>query len=67
MYIRCECHILNFIMGDGMKELYDSIEAIRNCVKYIHSSAARLDKFRDFCMLLKKYRMANVPLDVSTR
>ena len=66
MHIRCGCHILNLIMGDGMKELYDSIEAIRNCVKYIHSSPARLDKFREFCVLLQKDKMSNVPLDVST-
>ena len=67
MHMRYGCHILNLIVGDRMKELYDSIEAIRNYITYIHSSVARLDKFRDFCVLLQKDRMANVPLDVSTR
>lgn len=43
MYMRCACHIFNFIVRNGMKELFSLIEGIRNCVKYLHSSTARLD------------------------
>ncbi|CAA0812039.1 Unknown protein [Striga hermonthica] len=50
-----------------MKELVDSIEAIRNCVKYIHSSSARLDKFREYVVLEKKDKMSTIPMDVVTR
>ncbi|CAH9070101.1 unnamed protein product [Cuscuta europaea] len=67
LHMRCTCHIINLIVKDGMKELVDSIEGIRNCVKYIHSSSARLDKFRDCAVLEKKDKMTTVPLDVVTR
>lgn len=35
LHLRCACHILNLITGDGLTELNSSIEAVRNCV--IHS------------------------------
>ncbi|CAL9004705.1 unnamed protein product [Prunus brigantina] len=67
LHMRCACHILNLIVKDVLKELYNSIEGIRNCVKYIHSSSERLAKFRDFVFLEKNEKMANVPMDDVTR
>ncbi|CAA0824225.1 Unknown protein [Striga hermonthica] len=67
LHMRCACHIINLIVKDGMKELVDSIEAIRNCVKYIHSSSARLDKFREYAVLEKKDKMSTIQMDVVTR
>ncbi|KAL3652170.1 hypothetical protein CASFOL_001851 [Castilleja foliolosa] len=67
LHMRCACHILNLVVKSGLKELTKSVEGIRNCVKYIHSSPSRLDKFRDFAILFKMDKMSNVPLDVSTR
>ncbi|CAA0806967.1 Unknown protein [Striga hermonthica] len=67
LHMRGACHIINLIVKDGMKELVDSIEAIRNCVKYIHSSSARLDKFREYAALEKKDKMSTIPMDVVTR
>ncbi|CAA0811281.1 Unknown protein [Striga hermonthica] len=67
LHMRCACHIINLIVKDGMKELVDSIESIRNCVKYIHSSSARLDKFREYAVLEKKDKMSTIPMDVVTR
>ncbi|CAA0813976.1 Unknown protein [Striga hermonthica] len=67
LHMRCACHIINMIMKDEMKELVDSIEVIRNCVKYIHSSSPRLDKFREYAVLEKKDKMSTIPMDVVTR
>ncbi|CAA0820087.1 Unknown protein [Striga hermonthica] len=67
LHMRCACHIINLIVKDGMKELVDSMEAIRNCVKYIHSSSARLDKFREYAVLEKKDKISTIPMDVVTR
>ncbi|CAL2277974.1 unnamed protein product [Prunus armeniaca] len=67
LHLRCACHILNLIVKDGLKELLSSIEGIRNCVKYIHSSPSRLDSFRDHALEMRMDEMANVPMDVVTR
>ncbi|CAA0841882.1 Unknown protein [Striga hermonthica] len=67
LHMRCAFHIINLIVKDGMKELVESIEGIQNCVKYIHSSSARLDKFREFAVLEKKDKMSTIPMDVVTR
>ncbi|KAK9935412.1 hypothetical protein M0R45_022515 [Rubus argutus] len=68
LHLRCCCHILNLIVRDGMEELGSSIDGIRNCVKFIRSSPARLEKFRK-CAAKEKieYKGSIVPLDVCTR
>ncbi|XP_050158120.1 zinc finger BED domain-containing protein RICESLEEPER 1-like [Malus sylvestris] len=67
LHMRCACHILNLIVKDGMTELSREINAIRNCVKFIHSSPARLESFREYCVLLRFDRMSSIPFDVVTR
>ncbi|KAI5351637.1 hypothetical protein L3X38_004528 [Prunus dulcis] len=67
LHLRCACRILNLIIKDGLKELSASIEGIRNSVKFIHSSPARLDKFIEFDIACKMDKMTNVPIDVPTR
>lgn len=67
LHMRCSCHIINLIVKSGLKYLNKSVESIRNCVQYIHSSGARLDQFRECAILLKMDKMSTVPLDVSTR
>ncbi|KAM1517090.1 hypothetical protein ACFX10_015977 [Malus domestica] len=67
LHMRCACHIFNLIVNDGMTELSREIDAIRNCVKFIHSSSARLESFREYCVLLRFDRMSSIPFDVVTR
>ncbi|CAM8883945.1 unnamed protein product [Rhodiola kirilowii] len=67
LHLRCACHILNLIVKDGLGELEKAIEGIRNCVKYIHSSSARLDAFRNVAILENMDSMSNIPMDVPTR
>ncbi|KAJ3690920.1 hypothetical protein LUZ61_020084 [Rhynchospora tenuis] len=43
---RCGCHILNLIVQDGLSELTDEITKIRDMMKYIRHSQARMEKFR---------------------
>ncbi|KAG6533523.1 hypothetical protein ZIOFF_007398 [Zingiber officinale] len=67
LHLRCCCHIINLIVKSGLKFPNESVESIRNCVKYIHSSGARLDQFRECAILLKMDKMSTVPMDVPTR
>lgn len=52
LHVRRGAHIINLIVNDGLTKLHDSIVAIRNSVRYIRSSTARLLKFR--CCVEKK-------------
>ncbi|KAA0056378.1 putative transposase [Cucumis melo var. makuwa] len=48
IHIRCSAHILNLIVSDALKDLHVSIIRIRNAVKYVRSSPAGLQIFKDF-------------------
>ncbi|KAJ1703119.1 hypothetical protein LUZ63_002898 [Rhynchospora breviuscula] len=42
---RCACHILNLIVQDGLNVLNNEIANIRETMKYIRHSQARMEKF----------------------
>lgn len=46
MHVRCSGHIINLIVQDGLSQVNQSIASIRNAVKYVRSSPARLQKFK---------------------
>jgi hypothetical protein len=45
MHVRCSAHVLNITMQMGLKNAHDSIERIRNLVRYVKSSPQRLETF----------------------
>ena len=46
MHLRCCAHIINLIVSEGLKDLHESIVAIRNVVRYARPSPAKLQKFK---------------------
>lgn len=67
VHMRCSAHILNLVVGDGLKELNASIVAVRNAVRYIRASPARLGSFQNCVKSTCKEDKAIICLDVSTR
>ncbi|KAL5575147.1 hypothetical protein UlMin_016846 [Ulmus minor] len=67
MHLRCCAHIVNLIVSDGLKELGESISTIRNAVRYIQSSLARLQKFKLCAQKEKIDYNGLLVLDVPTR
>uniref|UniRef100_A0A803Q2U6 Zinc finger BED domain-containing protein RICESLEEPER 2-like n=1 Tax=Cannabis sativa TaxID=3483 RepID=A0A803Q2U6_CANSA len=66
-HMRCFAHILNLIVSDGLKELNEAISSIRNAVRYVRSSPARLKRFKKSCMDANIESKALLCLDVVTR
>ncbi|KAL4566910.1 hypothetical protein LXL04_031036 [Taraxacum kok-saghyz] len=67
LHMRCSAHILNLVVGDGLKELNDSIAVVRNAVRYIRASPARLGSFQNCVKSTCKEGKAIISLDVATR
>ncbi|XP_062085714.1 zinc finger BED domain-containing protein RICESLEEPER 1-like [Humulus lupulus] len=67
MQVRCGVHIVNLIGNEGLKDMHDSIAAIRNCVRYIRSSPARLLKFKACVDRERIDYKGGLVLDVPTR
>lgn len=67
MHLGCRAHIINLIVSEGLKDLHDSVSAIRNAVRYVRSSPARLRKFKD-CVEKERINYKGLlVLDVPTR
>ncbi|KAH9750902.1 BED-type domain-containing protein [Citrus sinensis] len=46
LHVRCCAHILNLIVTEGLKGIEWSIVSVRNAVKYVRSSTARMQAFQ---------------------
>ncbi|KAL5818437.1 hypothetical protein ACOSQ4_022279 [Xanthoceras sorbifolium] len=67
LHLRCCAHIVNLIVNDGLKEMNNSVAAIRNAVKLVKSSPSRFDKFKKCFEHEKIQDKGLVVLDVYTR
>ncbi|KAL8459690.1 hypothetical protein ACS0TY_036982 [Phlomoides rotata] len=65
--MRCIAHIINLVVTDWLKEIGESVKKIRNSVRYMRPSPARLKKFKE-CVEHEKIKSNSLLcLDVATR
>ncbi|KAL0345731.1 UNVERIFIED_CONTAM: putative AC9 transposase [Sesamum radiatum] len=67
MHMRCSAHIVNLIVKEGLEEQHESIMRVRNAVKYVRSSPARLKAFKRCVEKEKIDSKSLLCLDVETR
>ncbi|CAN0925439.1 Zinc finger BED domain-containing protein RICESLEEPER 1 [Linum grandiflorum] len=65
-HVRCCAHIINIMVQYGLKEIEDTIESVRESIKYISASQSRVTMFRD---IAKQLRLSpkKLGLDCKTR
>uniref|UniRef100_A0A803MTM2 hAT-like transposase RNase-H fold domain-containing protein n=1 Tax=Chenopodium quinoa TaxID=63459 RepID=A0A803MTM2_CHEQI len=67
VHMRCAAHLLNLTVREGLKECDESIKRIRNAVRFVRSSPARLQKFRNCVNQEQIESKRQLCLDVETR
>jgi hypothetical protein len=65
--MRCCAHILNLIVGDGLKKHDSSIAKVCDAVSYVKSLPNRFQTFKDFVKTLGIESKSLLCLDVATR
>uniref|UniRef100_A0A803LEN4 hAT-like transposase RNase-H fold domain-containing protein n=1 Tax=Chenopodium quinoa TaxID=63459 RepID=A0A803LEN4_CHEQI len=67
VHMRCVAHLLNLTLREGLKECDESIKRVRNAVRFVRSSPARLQKFRNCVNQEQIESKRQLCLDVETR
>ncbi|XP_021593044.1 zinc finger BED domain-containing protein RICESLEEPER 2-like [Manihot esculenta] len=67
LHMRCIAHIINLVVVDGMKDGLTPIKKVRDAVRYIRQSPARLQRFKACCEMEGIQSKSSLCLDVSTR
>ena len=67
MHMRCCAHILNLIMGEGLKKIDASVAKVHEVVRYVKSSPNRNQTFMSFMERLDMESKSLLCLNVPTR
>ena len=67
LHMRCYAHILNLIVGDGLKEIVQSIARMGEAARHVKSSPNRNQTFRSFMERLGVESKCLLCLDIPTR
>lgn len=66
-HLRCAGHILNLVVEKGLEEIGMSVRRVREAVKWITTSPARSEAFKDTAKLYKVETSKFLCMDVPTR
>jgi hypothetical protein len=64
LHVRCCAHILNILVQDGMKTIYEGIKKNRELLKHIDSSPSRIQAFNKIAMVNSLSIKCGIALDI---